>query len=52
VAEHKSILFAESTPDGAPIEHGTVTGALALAASGGARKALSDTLKATMRCAA
>ncbi|MES2992481.1 MAG: nucleotidyl transferase AbiEii/AbiGii toxin family protein [Pseudomonadota bacterium] len=43
VAEHKSIFFAESTPDGAPIDYrAAVTGALDLAPSGDARKTLAD----------
>lgn len=43
VAEHKSIFFAESTPDGAPIDYlAAVTGALALAPTGGARSALAE----------
>lgn len=43
VAEHKSIFFAESTPDGAPIDHGAaVTCTLTLAPTGDARKALSE----------
>jgi hypothetical protein len=40
-ADHKSNFFAESMPDGAPIDYrAAVTGALDLAPSGGARKAL------------
>ena len=40
-ADHKSNFFAESMPDGAPIDYrAAVTGALHLAPSGGARKAL------------
>lgn len=43
VAEHKSIFFAESTPDGAPIDYcAAVTGTLTLAPAGEARKALAD----------
>ena len=43
VAEHKSIFFAESMPDGAPIEYrAAVTGALDLAPSGDARKTLAE----------
>ncbi|MDP1649570.1 MAG: nucleotidyl transferase AbiEii/AbiGii toxin family protein [Rubrivivax sp.] len=43
VAAHKSIFFAESTPDGAPIDYGAaVTGALALAPSGNARQTLAE----------
>ncbi len=43
VAEHKSIFFAESMPDGAPIDyHAAVTGALDLAPSGAARKTLAE----------
>ena len=43
VAEHKSIFFAESMPDGAPIDYrAAVTGALALAPSGDARKTLAE----------
>lgn len=43
VAMHKSIFFAESTPDGAPIDYRTaVTGALNLAPVGNARKALAE----------
>lgn len=38
-----SIVFAESTPDGAPIDHGAAaTRALTLAPTGDARKALSE----------
>lgn len=43
VAAHKSIFFAESAPDGAPIDYrAAVTGALALAPSGDARRALAE----------
>lgn len=43
VAMHKSIFFAESTPDGAPIDYrAAVTGALNLAPVGNARKALAE----------
>ena len=43
VAAHKGIFFAESTPDGAPIDyHAAVTGALALAPSGDARQARAE----------
>jgi hypothetical protein len=43
VATHKSIFFAESTPDGAPIDYDTaVTGGLVLAPRGDAHKALSE----------
>ncbi len=43
VAEQKSIFFAESTPDGAPIDYrAAVTGALDLAPSGDARKTLAE----------
>ena len=43
VAEHKSIFFAESMPDGAPIDYrAAVTGALALAPRGDARTALAE----------
>jgi len=43
VAAHKSIFFAESTPDGAPINYqAAVSGALVLAPSGGARQALAE----------
>jgi hypothetical protein len=43
VAEHKSIYFAESMPDGALIDYrAAVTGALALAPSGDARKTLAE----------
>lgn len=43
VAEHKSIFFAESTPDGAPIDYrAAVTGALDLVPSGNARKTLAE----------
>lgn len=43
VAEHKSIFFAESTPDGAPIDYrAAVTGTLTLAPAGGAREALAE----------
>jgi len=43
VAEHKSIFFAESMPDGAPIDYrAAVTGALDLAPSGDARKTLAE----------
>lgn len=41
VAEHKNIFFAESTPDGAPIDYRVaVTGTLTLSPAGEARKAL------------
>ena len=43
VAAHKSIFFAESTSDGAAIDyHTAVTGALVLAPSGDARRALAE----------
>ncbi|MBX9793219.1 MAG: hypothetical protein K2Y02_02855 [Burkholderiaceae bacterium] len=43
VAEHKSIFFAESTPDGTPIDHrAAVTGGLMLAPSSDTRNALAD----------
>jgi hypothetical protein len=43
VAAHKSIFFAESTPDGATIDYrAAVTGALVLAPSGDARRALAE----------
>jgi len=43
VAAHKSIFFAESAPDGAPIDYlASVTGALALAPAGEARGALAE----------
>lgn len=43
VAEHKSIFFAESMPDGAPIDYrAAVTGALDLAPSGDARQTLAE----------
>ena len=43
VAAHKSIFFAESTPDGVPIDYrAAVTGALFLAPSGDARRALAE----------
>jgi len=43
VAEHKSIFFAESMPDGAPIDYvAAVTGALDLAPSGDAQRALAE----------
>ncbi|MDH4392123.1 MAG: hypothetical protein QE285_11975 [Aquabacterium sp.] len=43
MAEHKSIFFAESMPDGTPIDdRAAVTGALDLAPSGYARKTLAD----------
>ena len=43
VADHKSIFFAESMPDGAPIDYrAAVTGALNLAPSGDARKTLAE----------
>ena len=43
VAEHKSIFFAESTPDGVPIDYlAAVTGALELAPTGEALSALSE----------
>ena len=43
VAEHKSIFFAESTPDGAPIDcRAAVTGTLTLAPAGDARQALAE----------
>jgi hypothetical protein len=43
VAKHKSIFFAESMPNGAPIDHrAAVTGAPDLAPSGAARKALAE----------
>ena len=43
VAEHKSIFFAESMPDGTPIDYrAAVTGALDLAPGGDARKTLAD----------
>lgn len=43
VAAHKSIFFAESMPDGAPIDYrAAVTGALVLAPIGDARKALAE----------
>ena len=43
VAEHKSIFFAESTPDGAPIDYlAAVKGTLTLAPAGEARKALAE----------
>ncbi len=42
-AEHKRIFFAESMPDGAPIDYrAAVTGALALAPRGDARTALAE----------
>lgn len=43
MAEHKSIFFAESTPDGEPIDYrAAVTSALDLAPSGDARKTLAE----------
>ena len=43
VAEHKSIFFAESMPDGTPIDYrAAVTGALDLAPGGDARKTLAE----------
>jgi len=43
VAEHKSIFFAETMPDGAPIDYrAAVSGSLALAPSGHARTALAE----------
>ena len=43
VATHKSIFFAESTPDGTPIDYrAAVTGALMLAPSGEARQTLAE----------
>jgi hypothetical protein len=43
VAEHKSIFFAESMPEGAPIDYlAAVTGALALAPTGEARNTLAE----------
>ena len=43
MGEHKSIFFAESTPDGAPIDYrAAVTGALTLAPAGDARQALAE----------
>jgi hypothetical protein len=43
VATHNSIFFAESTPDGAPIDyHAAVTGAPTLAPSGDARLTLAE----------
>ncbi len=43
VAAHKSIFFAESTPDGAPLDYrAAVTGALTLVPTGGAREALAE----------
>ena len=43
VAAHKSIFFAESMPDGKPIDYrAAVTGALDLAPSGGALKTLAE----------
>jgi Nucleotidyl transferase AbiEii toxin, Type IV TA system len=43
VAAHKSIFFAETTPDGAPIDYqAAVTGALVLAPSGHAQQTLAD----------
>lgn len=43
VAAHKSIFFAESTPDGAPIDYrAAVTGALTLAPNGDARMTLAE----------
>lgn len=43
VAEHKRIFFAESMPDGAPIDYrAAVTGALDLAPSVDARKTLAE----------
>ena len=43
MAAHKSIFFAESTPDGAAIDYrAVVTGALVLAPSGDARRALAE----------
>jgi len=43
VAEHKSIFFPESMPDGAPVDYrAAVTGALDLAPSGDARETLAE----------
>jgi hypothetical protein len=43
VAAHKSIFFAESTPNGTPIDYrAAVTGALMLAPSGEARQTLAE----------
>ena len=43
VAEHKNIFFAESMPDGAPVDYrAAVTGALDPARSGDARKTLTE----------
>jgi hypothetical protein len=43
VAEHKSIFFAESMPDGTPIDYrAAVAGALDLAPGGDARKTLAE----------
>ena len=43
VAEHKSIFFAETMPDGAPIDYrAAVSGSLALAPLGNARTALAE----------
>jgi Nucleotidyl transferase AbiEii toxin, Type IV TA system len=43
VAAHKSIFFAETTPDGAPIDYrAAVAGALVLAPSGHARQTLAE----------
>jgi Nucleotidyl transferase AbiEii toxin, Type IV TA system len=43
VAAHKSIFFAESAPDGAPIDYrAAVTGALVLAPTGDARRTLAE----------
>ncbi|MGY4828591.1 nucleotidyl transferase AbiEii/AbiGii toxin family protein [Sphaerotilaceae bacterium SBD11-9] len=43
VAEHKSVFFAETMPDGAPIDYrAAVSGSLALAPLGNARTALAE----------
>ena len=43
VAAHKTLFFAESTPEGAPIDyHAAVSGGLALAPIGAARRALAE----------
>ncbi|MDE2626961.1 MAG: nucleotidyl transferase AbiEii/AbiGii toxin family protein [Burkholderiales bacterium] len=43
VAKHRSIFFAESTPDGEPVDYrAAVTGELDLAPSGDARKTLAE----------